>query len=160
MFWGRGGERGLVLRAFCVCHSPFTIQVLQCVKESGVYTVLCGRGRQAGRQATTLAPPPYGVPPIPLPSDGPHAAGGRDTLFVSPHGPQPLPTGYSEPPDVLVMGFDSRVVNQTCSNLWPLSCMQWPGVNLRDLREDTDPRYMAVRRAGLIAPPAHKSWAT
>ena len=54
------------------------------------------------------------------------------------------------------MGFDSRVVNQTCSNLWPLSCMQWPGVNLRDLREDTDPRYMAVRRAGLIAPPAHK----
>lgn len=57
-------------------------------------------------------------------------------------------------PDVLVMGFNTAFANRTCRDLWPLSCMQWPGVHVRDLNEQNgDTRYASVRGAGLIARP-------
>ena len=81
-------------------------------------------GRQAGnnpcpsslRRASHPSPPPTGLMP---------RAGG--TRFSSHRTARSLSQPATlEPPDVLVMGFDSRAVNQTCTKLWPLSCMQWP----------------------------------
>ena len=53
------------------------------------------------------------------------------------------------------MGFNTAFANRTCRDLWPLSCMQWPGVHVRDLNEQNgDTRYASVRGAdGLDWPP-------